>query len=290
PVFARHAIKLTGEIGLDFYLSLPDQKTPADYPESYVTFTGNKIDQEKRYPLNKADVVSGYYEFTAFLSSIQMADKVTPVFHYTLDGREKTVTGAPYSVEDYLIWALGQGEEGLGPWLYEIARRLADYGHYAQIYLARYNNWSIGKDYAAMNTYVTREYDYNVVKKAAESGALRRTDLPPGIQSLTYRLVFGSQLQIDFRADLNEGGSISKTALLDGEPVPVVSSGKYYMISVPNIYASDLTYTWTMELDGCSVYVSPMSYIYEMIGKKSVKKDMKDLLSALYYFSLACEY
>ena len=86
PAFNGHAVLLTGSIGLQFFLELPVGKTASDYPDSYVTFEGNKVDSGTRHPLPEATAVingtdTGRYEFIVSLSSIQMADKFTPAFH-----------------------------------------------------------------------------------------------------------------------------------------------------------------------------------------------------------------
>ena len=84
-----------------------------------------------------------------------MADRITPFFQYTEEGEEKTANGEPYSVQDYIDWALALEDDScLTEKQKAIIPALADYGHYAQPYLSRQNHWTIGTDFAEMTTFV----------------------------------------------------------------------------------------------------------------------------------------
>ena len=295
PRFMGHSILLTGEVGVNFYVQLPNGKTAADYPDAYVTFAGNKVNG-KPHNLSEArlDEASGRYEFTAYVSSIQMAEKITPTFHYTEGGQEKEITGEPYAAEDYIKWALTDGKpalEAYSPKLYHIAEALADYGHFAQPYLSRYNNWKIGTDYVEMATHVRDGYNYSEVLAASASGAYRLEKGAGPVNSISYRVVFGALLSVDVRLSLKSGKSITEV-LVDGKPAKATPSGSYYMVTVPSIYASTLAMEHKIEVksaEGVStIYISPMSYVYEMMGKSTSANDLKDMLSALYYFAQAC--
>ena len=173
PVFKGHAILLTGQIGLQFFLELPAGKTAADYPDSYVTFDGNKINSATQHALPASTAVIngqdiGRYEFVVNMTSSQMADKFTPTFHYTEGEEEKTVVGEAFSAQDYIDWALTAvtGKDLV------IVKALADYGYYAQPYLSAQNGWTIGTGYAAMTTHVTESFDYDAVMDAAQEYAI----------------------------------------------------------------------------------------------------------------------
>ena len=60
------------------------------------------------------------------------------------------------------------------------------------------------------------------------------------------------------------------------------------MVSFPGIFANQLTDMHTINAGDCEIKVSPMSYVYEMLGRDTAKKDLKDLLCALYYYAQAC--
>ncbi len=291
PVFEGHAILLTGQIGLQFFLKLPDGKTAADYPGSYVTFAGNKVNSTATHAIPSRTeeingIDSGKYLFAVNLSSIQMADKITPTFHYTEGGTEKTVNGEPYSVKDYISWALGAGAGSLTSQQSSIIPKLADYGHYAQIYLSRQNNWTIGTSYAEMMTYLTNSYNYSTVMSATQGSAFSRTETSTQVTSVNYRLSLGSTITLTVRilpatadltlADINApGGSKSQ-------------SGEYFMVTYPGVFANQLADTRTITAGDCTITVSPMSYVYEMLSSETEQNDVKDLMCALHYYAQAC--
>ena len=289
PAFRGHAILLTGQIGLQFFLELPTGKTAADYPDSYVTFEGNKADAEKQYPLPETTFgTSGRYLFQLDLSSIQMADVFTPTFHYTADGEEKTVTGDAYAIKSYIDWALADGSSSLNARQKKIIPKLADYGHYAQPYLARYNGWVVGTDYAEMTTYVTQDYDYDAVRAAASGSAYSRTEDSADVTDVNYRLTLGSQITLTVRIKPAAGVTFSKITV-DGAAKTAKKSGGYYMVSFPGIYANQLADMHTIVAGDCTINVSPMSYVYEMLGRDTTLEDLKNMLCALYNYAQACK-
>lgn len=290
PEFKGHSILLTGQIGLQFFLELPEGKTASDYPGSYVTFEGNKVNSETHHalPTNPAEIngqVTDKYLFTVNLSSIQMADKVTPTFHYTEDGTAKTVTGEPYSVKDYIDWALNIGASYLNDQQSAIIPKLADYGHYAQIYLSRQNGWTIGTNYAEMTTYRTSSYDYAGVMNAASGYAFSRTQNTADVANVNYRLTFGSQITLTVRIEPAAGND---SLYIAANGASDTQSGIYRMITYPGVYANQLTDTHTIQAGDCTITVSPMSYVYEMLRNETVQNDAKDLMCALYGYAQAC--
>lgn len=291
PTFKGHSILLTGQIGLQFFLKLPDGKTASDYPGSYVTFAGNKINSETHRSLPTSTAMingidTGKYLFTVNLSSIQMADKIIPTFHYTEDGEDKTVVGDAYSAKDYISWALGIGVSSLTSQQKRIVSGLADYGHYAQPYLSRQNGWEIGADYAAMTSFQTKKYDYDGVMSATSNSAFSRTQETNDVMSVSYRLIFGSQISLQVRiAPANSdmvlpidapGGSISQS---DG----------YYLVTYPGVFANLLTVTRTITAGDCTITVSPMSYVYDMLRSETEQDDAKNLVCALFGYAQACK-
>lgn len=72
-----------------------------------------------------------------------MADEITATFHYKKDGQPDYLEDK-YSVEDYV-----QASEKMnfGVKLRTLVHAIADFGHYAQPYLANQNGWVIGTDH-----------------------------------------------------------------------------------------------------------------------------------------------
>ena len=204
--------------------------------------------------------------------------------YYTENGEDKTVVGTPYSIKDYIDWALGEGASQLDTRQTKIIPKLADYGHYAQPYLARYNGWTIGKSYAEMTTYVTASYNYDTVKSSTQSSAFSRTENSADVESVEYRLVFGSQITLTVRIK-----PVSGTALdIQAEGAEVTQSGNYYLVNYANIFATQLTDVRTIKAGDCTITVSPMSYVYSVLNSETTQDDIKNLVCALYGFANAC--
>lgn len=287
PVFRGHAVLLSGQIGLQFFLELPGEKTSADYPGSYVTFEGNKIDSSTQFPLpeNTAKIrgtETGRYLFTVNLSSIQMADPITPTFHYTEDEREMAVTGEAYSVEDYLKWAL----DAMSGTDLTIVQALADYGYYAQPYLSAQNGWTIGTDYAEMATHVTSAYSYYSVKEASKANAIVK-GINDRITKVTYQMQFGSVIALRVYLTPAEGVTLS-TVTVDGNTITPTKSGDRYYVTISDIKATQLADPHTITAEGATTTVSPLSYVYSILSSSTTSDDAKNLVCALYNFALAC--
>ena len=289
PAFKGHAVLLSGQIGLQFFLELPEDTTSADYPDSYVTFTGNKIDSSVQYPLPSETAVingedTGRYLFTISLSSIQMADEIRPVFHYTDIGETetKTVMGESYSVEEYINWALDNtADSDLA-----IVKALADYGYYAQQYLSVQNGWTIGKDYGEMTTHVTKSYDYDVVTAESEQFAVVK-GTNDNIKKVSYKLQFASEIALRVTMTPAAGVTID-TVTVNGEPVEPTMAGKSCYVECKGIKAKRLTETYIIAAEGGETKVSPMSYVYGILTTAGTSDEAKNLVCALYYYAQAC--
>ena len=287
PEFEGHAILLTGQVGLQFFLKLPEGKTPADYPDSYVTFEGNKVDSATQYPLPAETAVingedSGKYLFTLSLTSIQMADKFTPTFHYTEDEEEKTVTGEAFSAQDYIDWAL----TALSGKNLAIVQALADYGYYAQPYLSAQNGWTIGTDYAEMTTHIAESFNYSEVMSAAQEYAFVKST-SDSITKISYKLSFNDTLVLTVYLTPADGVTLSRVTVDGAEQTPT-KSGNRYMVVFSGIKATELTRTHTISAEGATATVSPMSYVYSMLTSATTSTEGKNLVCALFNYAQAC--
>ena len=284
PTFANHSVVLKGLIGVDFYMDLPNGASA--YPGSYMSFAGNngKIDATANTPSSPDS--DGQYKYTCYVSSIQMAEKITPTFHYTQGGQEFTVQGEPFSAEDYIIWA----SNNLSGTNLEIVKALADYGYYAQQYLSVQNDWTIGTDYAAMTTHFTEPSGFNretILAGAAES-AFTATENSQTVAQSGYRLNLGSTISLDVRMLPAEGTEITSVTL-DGAAAAVTVSGQYSVVTKSGIMASGLADEYIIVTGDCTIHVSAMSYVYEMLGRDNSSAAFKNLLCALYEYAKACK-
>ncbi|MBP5261167.1 MAG: S-layer family protein [Clostridiales bacterium] len=285
PYFPEgHALQLNSQIGLQFFINFPDGKTIDDFTDCYVTFSGNKIDGTIHHPVKVSNKTNGYYA-QIDLSSIQMADKITPTLHYTEGGVDKTVEGTPYSIKDYIL-AVQNNQGLLTSSEIEIVQRLADYGYYAQIFLSEFNHWEYGVAYAPMDIHYNDPYNHDEVKTVAAScAAVKQTS--EQITALAYRMQFGSYIALGFALTPAAGVTIDSVIVDEIAKTPG-RSGTDYTVVIPGILPSHLTEEHTVSCMGASITVSPMSYVYSMLNSANDTDNGKDLACALYYFAQAC--
>lgn len=278
PEFAGVSLRLDGQIGLKFHL-----KTSAE-EGAYVTIAGNKADANKKYYLSDAEQSENGYVFVLPLSSIQLADKFTPTFHY---GEGKTLIGEETSVEDYIKWATSdEGINYFNATEMNIVRALADYGYYAQQYLSATNGWVIGTDYAEMTTYFTQysDSDKETIKDATFSATKATGDI---ITDVKYRL------------QLNDTTNIVVTFTTSGEPLTEVAIDNYtvcktkaignnqYTVSINEIYASSFGRRYDINARGKVSKFTVYNYVHDIL-EQGKGDEAQNMVCALYNFGKAC--
>ena len=159
PVFRVQSLVLGGEIGVNFFLELPEL-AGVDYTKSYMEFTvhskNGATTRDPFDPKHRDMNGRGYYGFTCYVNAIQMAAPITAVFHYG-DGR---TVRKEYSVKQY-IQSFESVSDTYDATTTALVHALADYGHYAQPALAHANGWTIGTDYPQMDVFYIDKLDFD---------------------------------------------------------------------------------------------------------------------------------
>lgn len=172
PEFTGHSLLISdGQINLVFLMDIravKEEKREGTSLDFYVR--GKKIDT-----ISTKDVIDeenpGYVSFVCYLNSIQMAEDVKAVFHYTASDLEsgsgsETASGSDTgsgdlkvedtcSIQEYCTTMQEKYKENnelLTPDSY-ITQSITNYGYYIQPYLSAVNNWKIGEDYAEMTAH-----------------------------------------------------------------------------------------------------------------------------------------
>ena len=293
--FRGHSMQLDGQIGLQFIVELPSSVVWSD-PDCYVTFADEHrhIDSSVHHELQEFSRpgVTGYYYAQINISTIQMAENITPTLHYVEGGVEKTLVGSPYSARDYINWGLANISDKTSK-AYKVIRALADYGHYSQPYLQRINGWT-STQYSEMITYCTENYDYSAVRSATAGEAITVTGLDgSGISEVRYAVRFGDTVSLRVYLAPSSETTIDHVSVTSGYAGALVEqgqSGDRYAVTISNIPATALTQDYTISYGGATITVSPMSYVYGMLTSTSqnVLNDGRDLVCALYYYAQAC--
>ncbi|MBQ9433359.1 MAG: putative Ig domain-containing protein, partial [Synergistaceae bacterium] len=83
PEFRTHSLLLSGQIGVNFYMNLPDADK-FDYTNTYMDFgiAGGSSTPPQYFDPEFMNKKKTYYGFRCYINSVQMADKITATFNY----------------------------------------------------------------------------------------------------------------------------------------------------------------------------------------------------------------
>lgn len=289
PGFIGHAMQLSGVISLEFYVDAGD----IDIDDCYVTFESRHIPAGTRCNPeedNKSGNAGNTFKVHVDISSIMMAEQITPTLHYIADGEERTIEGAPYSAQDYIIYALNNLNH-TDP-AYGVIVALGDYGYYSQLYLSAQNGWVIGEDYDAFSedAHISPDYAYDTVLAATSSYPVDSNIDTAIVASAGYRVRFGAEVSLI--VTLRPAGEALDPDLVtvDGFPGARVEEGVNgsVVVYIEGIPATDLGSAYTISYEGTTITLSPMSYVYDMLNRESSTTEGKNIVCALYYFAQAC--
>ena len=292
PVFMTHSLTLGGELGINFFLELPELEG-VDYSDSYMTFSVNDQTLRDSFDADDTDLSgNGYYGFTCTVNALQMADEITAVYHYNVAGEEKTVSQV-YTVETYLN-ALLESEE-ISDEVKALARALADYGYYSQTFLSDSGYWTIGTEHNGMTTRFTDSYSAEQLSAILQAlaGQEVQRDSNANIRKVTYSLYLDSKTSIYLYLQPAADYSGDISAAVDGQPVSVVpEAGGRYRVTIPDLSADQLgdMHQVVISTDGAdplTVQVSALSYVKACLEDENASDSMIDAMAALYYYSTA---
>ena len=287
PVFKSQSLVLSGQIGLNFFLKLPEIEG-VDYTKSYMEFSVSGKDGSTSvdpYDPSFTNASGEYYGFTCYVNSIQMADTITATFHY---GDGKTVS-KEYSVAKYVEFF----EKNAGSFnakTIALIHSIADFGHYEQIYLASINDWSVGKDHAEMARYYTDSFNYASIQAAVNGKAFAKSLDGSKVEKATYKLHLDSATTVDVFLKPASGVTLTASATFNGKTYRAEKQADgRYLVRIPDISAHQLgdMITITGDAGGAfTVKVSALSYVRSVLANDMPVPD-KDGLSALYQYYAA---
>ena len=276
------SVSLSGNIGVNLKMTVPEQYVDS----SYMTFTVHgrttTIQTNTLEPNSK-----GQYVFTAYVTSIEMAEQIQAVFTYG----DFTAT-MTYSVADY-IQAYEEVSGNYAAEITSLVHALADYGHHAQTFLSKYRTWTIGKQYTEMSGY-SETY-------TAEELAAAQADVAN--YALTYTTNANIE-KVNISLNLESETSIyvyltptsdytGKVTCAEGYTVEKI--GARYRVTIPNIMAHQLGNTYTLHLTTTAgtieVNVSALSYANSIFNSDAMGDVDRYFAVALYnYYQSAVAY
>ena len=288
PAFCGHSMQLSGEIGLQFFFTLPASVDPST---AYITLSGKHVNETYDYadwqPGNKAGT-SNAYMVQANISTLQMAETIIPtLYYYDALGRLQSLEGDPYSAEMYLAWGMANidNTEDL-----QIVTALANYGYYAYPYLQNVNHWS-SNEYAQMSiSFTPSTYDYSGILEETSVHRIGYNLSGSDFTRLSYSLRFGDTVSLRIFLETADISTIDTTAFSFNGATPVIGSdGNRITITFTDIPATALAGRFTISYNNALlVSVSPLSYVYGMLNTTGTSDAGRDLVCALYRFAQAC--
>ena len=291
PQFVGHSVQLSGQIGLQYFFTLPDGAE-----NCYVTFEGNNISPDFQVtpePSTKPGTGNTYYMAQLNLSTIQIADSFVPVIHYTVDDVETAFEGAAYSVMDYINWGVADNNTSTSDSDKNILKTLADYGYYSQIYTSSVNGWEYDEAYTTVN--LGRDplpQDSANIRSITDRYAIDSNVDSNVFTSVSFSLRFGDRLSLRVIFKPADGVNINRRLFtVNGEQVTAsrLSDGRY-AVTITGISAIQMSSSqYTVNYDGTanSVVVSPLSYVNAMLYQDSNEAG-QHIVCALFNYATAC--
>ena len=298
-MFDGVSLTLASDIYMNFYMQFVNDEVRTN-GKTVFTIGGRTVEGVTA----EFNEEKGRYYFTCPLNALEMAETVTAAF--TCGGETCTMT---YSIPEYLAEILTGTDEAGREYpdeLKTLAEKIANYGHFAQIYLASLHSETvtIGEDgYAEM-----KAGDASTDVTAAQTALASReiTVDPPttGKYALLGRTVyFDSATALNYYITVKDGGTLTaddivcaegksftvkKTTVMTGE-----GSVTAFVISVKDINALELDTDFTVTVgkgdDTLKIIGSVFAYCNAVMSKNGQTDAAKDAMAAIYEYYLAAK-
>lgn len=271
PEIESWSVVLSGQIGMNFYMTIPEGYQPDTMKITIgsreVTAKGVKQDD-------------GRYKFTCYLTSVEMAEQITAVYTYEVDGTEARESKTT-SIQGYLneiIVNIDHKEE------YEKAKALAkallNYGYYAQKAVADgVNHPETDETYIGEANLPTEITGY-VTEPTLDSSI---------ITGVTYSLSLDTETALNIYLTTADGCVLSKDNVVisaTGADVKysVDKVGSRYRVKITGIGAHELGTVITVTTGNSTIQASALTYVQKCLVNDKVKQATKNAAAALYRY------
>lgn len=243
PMFVRKSLTLSGDIAVNFFMDLSALTDLSVRDNSYMEFTIGTSTEAVRVDFNAENKNSTglYYGFTCHLNSIQMGDTITAVYHYGNSTKTTTYSVAQY-IKDYEKVSAGYAQE-----VTDLVHALADFGHYAQLYLDDvHDSWQLGVDCQEIEAY-TKSYtekDIDYVTRCAKDFPFDKSAAIELNADISYMLTLDTITSItvfvEFRDDYTGN-------LIPNDPYVAFGNGERYVDFEVDISETTKTIKYTIK-------------------------------------------
>ena len=290
-MFASHSLVLTDAVGVNFFMNL-DALSAEEKAASYMTFDVAGVTKTAAFDSTFTGN-GGTYGFTCYVNSVQMAEDITPTFHYA----GNTLTGDAYAVKDYIDYVVANSGSFTAETV-TLVKAIGDYGHYAQDYLGPKNSWVAGTDYVALAKYRAADYgtdDYTAKSDAIDALAkdIYATGVTPGNGSGQYRYTLNFDSRTSLIVKIFYDAAITVNTTYAGTIARDVGTHDYdlYLANIPiSQFGDDIVVDGIVDGTGYSITLSGLSYVHSVLSS-GLSAAAKNAVSALYdYYTAAVAY
>ena len=277
-----YSLSLDGSIGVNFYMKLSDEVLNND-STAFMRFTVNGKEQNvpvKDLTPNK----DGYYIFRCNVVAKKMADEITAQVY--LSENNPVGDAYTYSVREYAAYILDH-PEGYSVQAVELVKAMLNYGAAAQTYF--------GYHTSDLANSILPEVDQQSNVSAGNLSVDKKGDILPKLVSISLKSTITMKLYFKTKDLVNANVTSFE---YKNQALSTTVSGDYTIIVIEGISAQNFRGIVTIKyyVEGSenakSIKYRPSNYAYAVLNKQTdgtVTEELKNVVSALYLFSLAVE-
>ena len=280
PQFTSHRIVLTGEVGVQFKVTLPEGFDATGSSVSFSVSDG----RTSTMAVSDATPVVGEnaYWFTCYINALELADTITATYNYGTDGS----VADSYSAMNF-IESIQEAYDDTSD-LYWLVTDLQSYGHYLQL-----SGWTDGRSHAEITVLEGTELsddDIENVRAFNQSAGseVEKTIDGTGIEDVKFALTLNSQTVINFFVKLAEGEEIMSYTGCTPKGTQIIGGDTYYKFNTDEINVSnaftDYTVTITTTSGTAEITANTMMYVDAVVKEGSTFPVEKQYAMVAYYY------
>ena len=275
-VLSFYSISLTGDIALNYYMSLTDAMAADENAYILITYADG---EQVKIPVTegKQTTYNGneYYKFAASVAAKEMTDDIKMQLIWENGSGKEYV----YSIKGYAD-AIISGD--YKDELKALVTAMLHYGAYAQTHFAYNTDKLANEGLDAVDLSAVTAEQLSGYTSASGQG----TDLA---KLYAASLILKSETTLRVVFQLSEGAVL--TASYNGNALEVNSRSGLYYVDVTNISAKDLDEAVTITIsDGTNsaeVVYNPMTYCYNVLNAGTFEESFVNVVKALYLYNQA---
>ncbi len=269
-----YRISLSGNIGVNYYMTLDDAIVADNNARVVFTLTNNT--KQTVFVKDAETTSDGYYVFACELNAIQMSDAIkAQVIATDYEGDVYT-----YSVAEYAEFILKEAENGNAEYTEAapLVKAMLNYGAYSQIYFG-YNTENLPNRVLSVEDKALADVDlwsYMPIVTGKEAG----------VRYYGSSLTLKSETVINLYFDIEDENNIPEF-YVNGVSVAPVKADDLYKIRIEDIPAQNLDKEYIVTVGNLKVKYSAFSYCYSamQLGDENVHNISK----ALYAYNQAAD-